>query len=327
MPHHCQGRPPEPGTTSSQAMQAQFLLLLNLPLHTHTHLEQRKGAPICLQACRSHREPETETALWQITLLSRFLLYTEGRGIFQDYLWAGFLRAPEAFSRRSPRPQLTGEFISPHLFMFHVKYLKSNPNLTRGPSQDTDFGIHESTCEHVTHNATQRQRLKKVILQLALPNECVYKKPSDQTVTMIKKDHLTCQQKKAVIKETPRFLPLVSLSIVKICLCWSLNIFLISNYCLEASLWRRVFFPSHLQQYPMSKSEGFFKKPRLNTRFSLYVQSRTKCLPFLNDSKILMTQVCCWNGDISSSFRKDFSLLAVLHQSVPRTNKLPLKCL
>lgn len=50
------------------------------------------------------------------------------------------------------------------------------------------------------------------------------------------------------------------------------------------------------------KKRGFFKKPRLNIRFSPYVQSCRKILPFLNDTKFIMTQVCSWNGDISSSF-------------------------
>lgn len=54
---------------------------------------------------------------------------------------------------------------------------------------------------------------------------------------------------------------------------------------------------------------GVFKKPRLNIRLSLYIQSCKKFLPFPNDSKSVMTQVCCWNSDISSSFHKDFSLL------------------
>lgn len=49
------------------------------------------------------------------------------------------------------------------------------------------------------------------------------------------------------------------------------------------------------------KKRVFFKKLRLNIRFSPYVQSCRKILPYLNDTKFIMTQVCSWNGDISSS--------------------------
>lgn len=68
------------------------------------------------------------------------------------------LRIPEAFSRSSLQSQLTEAFISSHLCVFHIKNLNSNPTLLG--TQDTVLIVHESTCEHLTHNATQRQSKK-----------------------------------------------------------------------------------------------------------------------------------------------------------------------
>lgn len=70
----------------------------------------------------------------------------------------GILGTPEAFLRRSLQSQLTEAFMRSHLCVFHVKNLNSNPTLL--VTQDTVFIVHESTCEHLTHNATQRQSKK-----------------------------------------------------------------------------------------------------------------------------------------------------------------------
>lgn len=87
----------------------------------------------------------------------RFLLHTEGRGILQDYLWVGFLRVPEAFSRRSLQSQMMGELISPHLSMFQVKYLKSNPNLLMVQVKTLTVTCMKA-CEHVTQGNTEAKK-------------------------------------------------------------------------------------------------------------------------------------------------------------------------
>lgn len=65
-------------------------------------------------------------------------------------------RTPEAFSMSSLQSQLTEVFINSHLYIFHIKNLNSNPTLLG--TQDTVLIVHESTCEHLTHNATQSKK-------------------------------------------------------------------------------------------------------------------------------------------------------------------------
>lgn len=93
--------------------------------------------------------------------------------------------------------QLTQEFISLLLFMFHVKYLKSNLNWLVVQVKIPAWMFSKAHV-NVTHNATQR--LKKVIFGLALPTECVCRKLSDQTVVMTEKEkkraHATTTNKK-----------------------------------------------------------------------------------------------------------------------------------
>lgn len=135
------------------------------------------------------------------------------------------------------------------------------------------------------------------------------------------------KKKNHLIKETPWFLPSVSSSIVKMCLRWSLHIFLISSYCPKAPLWRREFFPPPASTNILCYKALFSKKLRLNVRFSSYIQSCKKILPFLNNGKFVVMQVCIWNGGIASICHKDFSLLALPPWGLPWSNKLHLRCL
>lgn len=78
--------------------------------------------------------------------------------------------------------------------MFHVKYLKPNPNWLVVQVKIPAWTFIKAHV-NITHNATQRQRLKKKLLKLALHNERVYKKLSDQTFMMIKKEHFKWKKK------------------------------------------------------------------------------------------------------------------------------------
>lgn len=145
-------------------MWAQLLVLLNLTLHRASfEVWASKGNQRSTHlpaSCCCHREPGTETASWQFTPLPKFLWQTEGRGILEVFYGCD-CKNTWSHSRSSLQSHLTEVFIGSHLCVLCIKNFNSNPTLFG--TQDTVFIVHESTCEHLTHNATQRQNKKNVV--------------------------------------------------------------------------------------------------------------------------------------------------------------------